>query len=500
MESPPLTVVSNRLPVVFDFDEHEGVWKAKPGSGGLVRALTPILEASKGRWIGWPGVSSERADGELPIEDINARIGYEVVPVPIEDEAIDKYYAGFSNSVIWPLFHGFPDRCDFDPEFWNNYIRVNEKFASVIAETVEPDEILWIHDYHLIHAGSMVRNQDLNNRIGFFLHIPFPQLQNFLKLPWRADLMRALLSYDLLGFQTARDCRHFIDCVRQLVPDVEIAQERPIARIRIGDHTLWVGAFPIGIDAGSFSDRADTREVMAKMVTLRKGIGPYDLMVGVDRLDYTKGLIQRLEAYEHMLEKYPDLQKQVVLLQLVVPSRENVPEYAALKRDVDELVGRINGRFSTVEWVPIRYLYNSVPSTELMALYRQASVALVTPLCDGMNLVSKEYCACQVDLNGVLVLGEMAGAAAQLEDSALLVNPYDIEKTAETIQQALRMDLDERSQRMEALRNAVHRDDVFWWADTFLGTLKDPENFSRRGNVEYLPQIDVDAETVTRLH
>lgn len=460
-----LTIVSNRLPVVL---EHSGTgWEAEPGSGGLVQAMTPILTERGGRWVGWPGVTADDGDGwRGGLEQVAADVAYEFEPVILERRELEGYYEGFANSVLWPLFHGFPDRCHFEPDLYEAYGRVNQKFAEVIAAG-DGDGFLWVHDYHLFEVARRLGELGHRGHRAFFLHIPFPSVENFSKLPWKKRLLADLLHYDVLGFQTERDVDHFRTCVDALGIAEWRADADGTQRFELGARTVEVGAFPISIDYREFADRAANKTVTRRIEALKDEVGPYDMILGVDRLDYSKGLLHRLQAYEEALEKYPDLREEVVFFQLVVPSREGVDEYQALKREFDRVVGRINGRFSTAGWQPIHYLYNCVRPVELSALYRAASVALVTPLRDGMNLVSKEYCASQVDEDGVLVLSEFAGAAEQLDRGAVLVNPYDTAQTAQAIRKAVTMAPEERKKRMKAMRQVVSATDVYWWANAF---------------------------------
>ena len=466
-DADQLTIVSNRLPVVMK--QKSGDWLVEPGSGGLVQAMNPILRDGGGCWVGWPGVTSENGEGwRSGLERVGADGGYQMEPVVLSCADIEDFYEGFANSVVWPLFHGFPDRCDFDPKFFAAYGRVNQKFADVIAGRVHRDSFLWVHDYHLFEVARRLREGGHRGRLAFFLHISFPSVENFAKLPWRESLMADLLQYDLVGFQTARDLHNFERCADALGMGVSQGEEGSSCTFDLGDRIVQAGAFPIGIDFEDFATRAATDEVSTRVENLQNDIGPYKMLLGVDRLDYTKGLIHRLEAYELALESHPDLREDVVFFQLVVPSRENVPEYQALKREFDRVVGRINGRFSTSGWQPIHYLYNRVGPVELSALYRLASVALVTPLRDGMNLVSKEFCTSQVDENGALVLSEFAGASEQLGVGAILVNPYDTAETARAIFEAIKMPREERQRRMHAMRTVIASSDVFWWAQSFL--------------------------------
>ncbi len=460
-----LTIVSNRLPAVLK--RCDDAWQVEPGSGGLVQAMSPILCNRGGRWVGWPGVTTGEPDGwEKGLRQVEVDSGFELKPVVLNQREFEQFYEGFANSVLWPLFHGFPDRCDFDPDFYAAYGQVNEKFADAIAGV--DDDLLWVHDYHLMEVARRLRNKDYGGRLVFFLHIPFPSIENFSKLPWRHRLLTDLLHYDLIGFQTERDLHHFQNCVNYL--GVGAAEEDGPSRchIELGTREVEAGAFPIAIDYQDFARRAATDEVSQRVEVLQGDIGPYQMLLGVDRLDYSKGLIHRLQAYEMALEEHLDLHEEVVFLQLVVPSRENVDEYQALKREFDRIVGRINGRFSTAAWQPIHYLYNCVDPEQLSAMYRLASVAMVTPLRDGMNLVSKEFCASQVDESGVLVLSEFAGAAEQLGSGAVLVNPYDIGQTAQAIYRAITMEAQERSQRMKSMREVIEHSDVYWWAEAFL--------------------------------
>ncbi|MBA2664679.1 MAG: trehalose-6-phosphate synthase [Bradymonadaceae bacterium] len=465
------TIVSNRLPIVMH-REDDG-WHVESGSGGLVQAMSPILEKLGGRWIGWPGICAEDGNGWYPAI-AQAGAGFRLEPVILTRAQVDGFYAGFSNSVIWPLFHGFADRCDFKPRFYQTYDEVNTRFAEAIAPEARSNDFLWVHDYHLIHVGQKLRTLGVDARLSFFLHIPFPSAENYTKLPWREEILEAMLAYDLVGLQTGRDRRNLVQCIERLMPELNIYEIGEMVVVEMPRGSVQIGVFPIGTDYGDFSRRAGSQAATERVAELRREIGPYQVLLGIDRLDYTKGLIERFLAFELALDRYAELLEQVVLFQLVIPSRENVPEYRALKRELDRLVGRINGRFSTPSWQPIRYLYNTVSPPDLCALYRLASAALVTPLRDGMNLVAKEYCACQVEERGVLVLSEFAGAAAQLGEGAVLVNPYDIDATAGAIYTAVTMADDERRRRMRALRRRIKGSDVFWWAKRFVDAALEP--------------------------
>ncbi len=466
-----LTVVSNRLPLVLQ--QTDDGWTVEPGSGGLVQAMRPLLEHHGGRWIGWPGTTFEPASDWRPtLEAYNDEQSFDLVPVHQSEEEYQGFYAGFANAILWPLFHGFPERCEFEPEYWAQYQQVNRKFADAMSESVGEDDLLWVHDYHLMLAPEYLDDGLGDRELGFFLHIPFPGVDNFTKLPWRDKLLEGLMGYDLIGLQARRDQRNFVQCVEQLT-DAEVDRSGRLTEITRDGETLRLGVFPIGCNYDEFATRADSAEQTRALSSLHDGIGDYQILLGVDRLDYTKGLIQRFRGLERALEKYPSLREELVLYQLVVPSRESVREYRELKEELDQLIGRIDGRFSTSEWQPTHYRYMSVSPDELSALYRYATAGIVTALYDGLNLVSKEYCAAQVDETGVLVLSEFAGAADQLGADALLVNPYDREAVADAMYRAVTMPRQERVDRMRRLRKTVSDTDVFWWADQFLGALAD---------------------------
>lgn len=484
METTRLTVVSNRLAIVVDREE-QGQWTIKPGSGGLVTALGPVLRDRGGQWIGWLGTHETDAMEESALQGLleqgSRETGYALKPVNLTAEEIQKYYFGFSNEILWPLFHDLPTRCNFDPTYWNVYELVNAKFAQVVAANTSEEDYVWVHDYQLIMVAHSLKTMGIQRQTGFFLHIPFPPLDGFVKLPWRFQILNALLRYDLVGFQTMRDRRNFMDCVRMLMPKTRVVGHGQIVRYHTPEHEVLAGAFPISIDYKRFAENATSREVQDQAWIVHANLSERQLILGIDRLDYTKGIPLRLQAFANALERYPELLGKITLIQVVVPSREEVPEYEALKREIERLVGEINGRFNQVGWSPIHYIYRSLSRVELLAYYRTCEVALITPLKDGMNLVAKEYCACSIDNNGVLILSEFAGAAAQLHGGALLVNPFDIEGVADAIRRACCMDESSRRGRMEKMRRSIQRHDIFHWVNAFLrtGIHKDLNQFPR---------------------
>lgn len=483
METTRLTVVSNRLAIVVGKDQ-EGNWTITSGSGGLVTALGPVLRDRGGQWIGWLGSSLQGALEETALQELldrgSRQTGYDLKPVELSEEEIQKYYFGFSNEILWPLFHDLPSRCNFDPAYWKVYEQVNDKFARVVAaHTSEDEDYVWVHDYQLILVAASLKKMGVSRHTGFFLHIPFPPLDGFVRLPWRFQILDALLQYDLVGFQTARDRRNFMDCVRMLMPKSRVVGHGHVSRCLTPDREVLVGTFPISIDYKQFAEYSASREVQDQAWIVHVNLAERQLILGVDRLDYTKGIPLRLKAFANALERYPHLRRKATLIQVVVPSREEVPEYEALKREIEQLVGEINGRYTEVGWTPIHYIYRSLSRVELLAYYRTCEIALITPLKDGMNLVAKEFCACSIENNGVLILSEFAGAAAQLQSGALLVNPFDIEGVADAIHQACTMDGDNRHRRMEKMRRSIQKHNIFHWVNDFLraGIHKDLNQF-----------------------
>jgi trehalose 6-phosphate synthase len=442
-------------------------WQVQPSPGGLVTALAPILGERGGLWIGWPG-TLERVDLDELLAVASRDLGYILEPVSLTEEEIRQYYFGFSNEIIWPLFHDLQTRCNFDPAYWNAYQEANRKFAEVIAENARMEDYIWVHDYQLMLVARELRRMGVENKVGFFLHTPFPPLDIFVKLPWRTPILGALLEYDVIGFQTRRDRNNFVYCIETMLKGLHVDARKQVSTMITPTREIRIGSFPISIDFGDFARRAASPVVAQAARQLREAIPNQQIVLGVDRLDYSKGIPEKLKAFRNALERFDDLCGKITLFQIAVPSREDITEYQALRTEIESLVGEINGRFNQSGWIPVHYMYRSLERTELLAYYRTADIALITSLKDGMNLVAKEYCAANVGKSGVLVLSEFAGAAAQLRRDSLLVNPYDIEGVAEAIHQAYDMSIDERRRRMRRLRKSVARRDVFWWVDSFL--------------------------------
>jgi len=446
----PVVVASNRLP--FTFRRTESGLQREPSPGGLVSALEPVLRKRGGTWVGWPGIDvwegeSIAAQGEA----------YQIRPVSLTETEVQRYYHGFSNRTLWPLMHSLAPQARFDARDFEHYAAVNARFGEAAAEESEDAGLVWIHDYQLLLAPAEVRQRLPDTRLAFFLHIPFPPYDIFRLLPWDRELLRGLLACDLIAFHVRSYAQNFLDCVERTLG---ARVDRDEMLVEYGDRTTRVRALPLGIEFERYESLAQA--AAAAPETSRERV-----VLGVDRLDYTKGIPERMLAFERLLERHPEHREAVILLQLAVPSRSQVAEYRELKRELDELVGRINGRFATAGWSPIRYLYRSVDQQRLCGIYRDADVALVTPLRDGMNLVAKEFVACQVEKPGVLVLSSLAGAADTMRE-ALLVNPYDIDGTAETLHRALTMEEEERASRVTALRRRERRDDLGAWVTSFL--------------------------------
>jgi trehalose 6-phosphate synthase/phosphatase len=455
-------IVANRLPVTVRVAD--GAVEVQKSSGGLATGLLRPHEQSGGLWIGWSGATEELTPEQQAQLDQQLD-AMRLVGIPLTGEQVTRYYEGFSNGVLWPLFHYLVDQLPLHVRDWEPYVEVNELFAEHVAQHYQPGDLVWVHDYQLLLLPELLRKRFPDARIGFFLHIPFPSEELFRTLPERERLLRGLLGADLVGFHTPAYLRHFAASLTQLVGSTV-----DIDRVQLSDREVRLGVFPMGIDAESFAALARDPGTIAEAESLR-GTEDLKLLVGVDRLDYTKGIPRRLLAYERMLQTHPELREHVRLVQVAVPSRTGVEAYQEFRSLVEGLVGRINGDFGTPRWVPVHYIYRGLAESELVALYRAADVMLVTPLRDGMNLVAKEFVASRIDGDGVLVLSEFAGAAWELAE-AIQVNPYDVDGTAESYYRALTMPVEERRARLLPLRTRVETYDVHHWAQTFLEQLE----------------------------
>lgn len=447
-----IVVVSNR---VMDL-------RKATQAGGVAVAIADLFRARKGLWFGWNGkiVDDANASEAPEIKVARSSGGSALATLPLTSDEHRDYYLGYSNSVLWPVFHNRLDLARFEAGFYTRYMGVNERFARALQKLVQPDDVIWIHDYHLIPLGSLLRRAGLANPIGFYLHIPVPPSQTFLALPEHRALARALTAYDLVGLQTQADVANLIQFFEDSVSG-RILQD---GRVSAFDRRIAIESFPVGIDADSFA-RATPEKGSVQSIDGAQRI------IGVDRLDYSKGLPQKFRAFGHFLEKYPEYRRNVVLTQIAPPTRESVEAYTDIRQQLEALSGKINGMFGELDWVPIHYIYRSTPRDRLRDIYRSSHIGFFTPLRDGMNLVSKEYIASQDPADpGVPILSRFAGAAEQLVD-ALIVNPYNIEETADAIKAALVMDKPERIERYNRLMSVIRACDSATWAASFLSTL-----------------------------
>jgi trehalose 6-phosphate synthase/phosphatase len=457
-----LLTVANRLPVTARLES--GGVRLHPASGGLATGLSGWHEGARGLWIGWPGPVARLTEEQQRSLEAQLRDSH-LVPVHLSQDQVERYYEGFSNRVLWPLFHYQIDRVPVDASGWEAYRQANQRFANAIADVFRPGDAIWVHDYQLMLVPELLRRTIPEARIGFFLHVPFPPSEVFRILPWRREILRGLLAADLVGFHTFAYLRHFLTSLLHVE-----GIEAEVDRIHVGERTVKAGVFPMGIDAGAFDAMARDPEVTAEVAAIRENAGDRRILLGVDRLDYTKGIPRRLTAIERLLSTDPEMKDSVRYIQVAVPSREKVETYQSFRRQVEEAVGRINGSCATLRSTPIHYMHRSVSRKQLVALYSAADVMLVTPLRDGMNLVAKEFVASRADGDGVLVLSEFAGAAAELGE-ALIVNPYDVDAVAGAIRTALQMAPSERRARMQNLRRRVLAHDVHQWAQRFIDQL-----------------------------
>lgn len=458
-----LIVVANRLPITVEQANPTPI--LRPSIGGLVSAVSPVLRRQAGYWVGWYGCAQNRGIEEVIRGDQSN--GYGLIPVGMSEPDIHRFYEGYSNQSIWPLFHELNVPTRFEADHWYANCEMNDLFAEATASVARHDDFVWVHDYHLMLQAEALDERGVGARIGYFHHIPFPAPDTFDRLPWRKELLRALMAFHMIGFQTKRDQRNFVACMRRHFTDFSVRRIGRQYLVEAAGRCATVGTFPIGIDVQAIAGPSASAEVSGRTAAIRASYPNCKIMLALDRLDYTKGIVERLLAVEELFERHPEWIGRAVLLQLTVPSRDTISRYAELKCEIERQVSRINGRFGRTGWMPIQYLYRSVDRDELVAMYAVADVALVTPLRDGMNLVAKEYCAARTSSTGVLVLSEFAGAAQQLGRGAMLVNPFDTETLATAIHNALRCEIREQQTRMAHMREVIQKSDVFHWSKSF---------------------------------
>ncbi|MDJ0916610.1 MAG: alpha,alpha-trehalose-phosphate synthase (UDP-forming) [Woeseiaceae bacterium] len=456
-EGGRLVIVSNRVAVPR---------KNSPAAGGLAVGVLGALREHGGVWFGWSGDLTER-DGGPP--DIKTRGNIDYATIPLNENDFEKYYNGYSNRVLWPVCHYLLDFIQYNDADFEGYKRVNAHFARKLASLLKPDDLIWVHDYHLIPLASELRQAGINNRIGFFLHVPFPAYQAFRAAPGHEHLLRCLCAYDVLGFHTPGDLAAFESCIREPIIGGELLSDK---RVKVPGGELIADVFPIGIDVDELRQTAAIAVHSRQVRRTQESLKNKHLIIGVDRLDYSKGLMQRMLAYERLLEKYPNSQRLVTLMQIAPPTRTGVRAYDEIRRGLEQASGHINGRFAESDWVPIRYLNKGIAHDPLMGIFRFAEIGLVTPVRDGMNLVAKEFVAAQdPDNPGVLVLSSLAGAAAELTD-AIIVNPHDRDDVADGLATAINMPLKERQERHRAMIAILKRNDITAWRSRFVDALK----------------------------
>ncbi len=465
-------IVSNRLPVQLEINKNEV--KATPSVGGLATGMKSVHRDGNGIWVGWSGLTEEQLTSSLNEKVKKTLKEHQCVPVNLTEKDMEGFYYGFSNKTLWPQFHYFMEYTEFIKEDWETYKKVNEKFAVEILKHLNDGDQVWIHDYQLLLLPQIIKSQRPNTKIGFFLHIPFPSYEVYRTLPWRKEILKGMLGADLLGFHTYEYERHFLSSVQRL-----LGHNMEFNKILLDGREVLVDSFPMGIDYDKFANAAKAQNKLPKSERseLRLKLDEHilsdpnaKLILSIDRLDYTKGIPSRLQAFDYFLEKYPEYHEKVRLIMLAVPSRSNVPQYQLLKNEVDQLVGHINGKYSKVSWTPIWYFYRSMPFENLIDLYNACDIALITPLRDGMNLVAKEYIACREDLSGTLILSEMTGASQELSET-ILINPNNYEEVADTLKEVIEMPIEEQQTINETLQKRLKRYNVERWASDFLQAL-----------------------------
>lgn len=468
MNNGKTIIVSNRLPVKVELDGDHITYQNSERE--LPAALSGIFNKDNTLWIGWPGISTRNLQLQQRIK--NELEEKRFIPIMLCEQEINGYHKGFSHETLWPLFHYFPSYARFQAEYWESYVSVNRKFANAIVEMANEQDTIWIHDYHLMLLPAMVREILPNISIGFFQHIPFPSYEVFRILPWRNEIIKGLLGADLIGFHTDEDVMHFIEAVEQ-ISNTEFPEASVLSNeILIDDRSVTVNAFPMGIDYKKYDTLARCESVAKARGKILEHTRDMKLMISIDHLDYSKGIVHRLQAYDLFLAKHPEFHEKVAFIQVIVPSRDNIEQNSLLKEEVNRLVGDMNTRYSTLDWSPIRYFYRALNPDELSALYVAADVALITPLRDGMNLISKEYVASKVNATGVLILSEMAGASKELTQ-AIIINPNDQRELAAAMYQALIMPVRAQIRRMKSMQRIVAHYNAHRWVEHFMATLRE---------------------------
>ena len=476
-----IIIVSNRLPVKATRRKNEIAFSYS--TGGLATGLSSVSNFYKTLWIGWPGIITDNINEQDTIR--GKLFSDNMYPIFLTRDHINKYYNGFSNNTIWPLFHYFPQYVEYNDNTWETYREVNQVFCDKIVEIAKPGDIFWIQDYQLMLLPQLVREKIPNATIGFFLHIPFPSFEIFRLLPWRNEILRGLLGADLIGFHTYDYAHYFMNAMMRL-----LGYEHTFNKINLKDRIIKIDSFPMGINYEKFANANDNSDVKKEISKLRKNTGDHKVVLSIDRLDYSKGISQRLKAFELFLDRNPEYVGKILLFIVVVPSRTKVKRYKSLKTEIDKLVGKINGKYGEIDYTPIFYLYRTLPFKTMVAVYNIADIALVTPFRDGMNLIAKEYIASKNNNKGVLILSEMAGAAKELGD-AIIINPNDINEIENALQTALSLSEDEQIKRNKAMQKRLKSYNIERWGKEFLNSLKEIKKLQEDRLINLLtPQVE----------
>lgn len=475
-----IILIANRLPITVSIEK--GQIQIEDSSGGLARGLKSLIGKQNCLWIGYPGIPSNKMskkEKKQITETLQEK--YRCIPIFLSKSDIKAYYEGFSNKTIWPLFHYFQSITHYDNLMWDAYKRVNKIFFETLQEVLEPDDIIWINDYHFMLLPKLIREQLLHVKIGFFLHIPFPSYEIFRLLPWKEEILEGLLGSDLIGFHTISYVRHFLNSTLYL-----LGVENSFGNINQDGRWIKIEPFPMGIDYEKYAESVHSDEVQREILGLKPKFENLKVILSMDRLDYTKGLLQRLESFQYFLEKYPEYHKKVILIVVAVPSRTEVDEYGNLTNRLEMIISRINGKFSTIDWTPIRYLYQNFAFEKIIALYSIADVALITPLRDGMNLVAKEYLAVKAhSKKGVLIISEMTGVAEELSE-AMMINPNHKSEIAKTIHEALSISPEKQAAKLEIMQKSLRRNNIFKWANDFIDKLQSMKSIENKPSINIL--------------
>lgn len=482
-----LLIIANRLPLKVSKNQ-DNQFEFTRSEGGLTTGLDSLETELEKHWVGWPGAVLETREEEVQVKEHLEAFNFH--PVFLSPEQLHLHYEGFSNSTLWPLCHYFNVYTEHNSEFWRGYLEVNKLFCQIALQFIEPGDIVWVQDYQLMLLPKLIRQEGPSDiSIGYFHHIPFPTYELFRVLPQRNELVSGLLGADLIGFHTHDYMRHFVSACERIL-DLRFVLDH----VMLNDRIAHADVFPMGINYSLYNDSPVLPEVQELSTRLKEHYGTNKLILSVDRLDYSKGILHRLKGFRRFLELYPEMHGNVSLVMIIVPSRDTVDSYSELKNKIDETIGAINGEYSLLNWIPVYYFYHGFPFNELVAMYNIADVALVTPLRDGMNLVAKEYVAAKRDNPGVLILSEMAGAAIELSD-ALIINPYDVEQVANTIHEALVMPEEEQRRRISLMQRKVAKRTVNYWAQNFIDKL-----ISIRQNNDSSNSEKIDSNILTNIH